>query len=96
MEPADKPKTGTCVAITSETFDSSGARTSFERWHGIVKSAEVNGYLVVLGGTKQGQEFFIPQSAELRRLPGGHFHFEESDEWVSPQFMYTMTNRVSS
>ena len=89
MEKPTEPAQGTCVAIISEQFDSSGNRTFFDRWHGIVQSVGNDGYFVTLGGNKQGQEFVIPLSAELRPLPGGHFYFEESDEWVAPLFMYT-------
>ena len=96
MDKPAKPEVGTCVAVIHERYDSSGERTSFERWHGVVESVNAEGYLLTLGGVRHGQDYLIPISGELRPLPGGHFHFEESDEWVAPLFMYKTETRQRS
>jgi|WetSurMetagenome_2_1015567.scaffolds.fasta_scaffold828970_1 hypothetical protein len=88
------PTPGICVVIIFENFDSTGARVSFRRCHGIVKSVADDGYFVVLGGANKGQVLVIPKSAVLSPLPGGHFYFEESDEWVAPLFLHKVSDRT--
>lgn len=88
MSKAKTPKQGTCIAVNFRNIDSTGNSTSVERCHGIIESIGAEGYVIAFGGVREGQRYVIPLTAEIRRAPGGHFYFPDSDEWVAPVFYH--------
>ena len=96
MSSGDRVAVGDCIAVAISRYDSSGERLSFDRIHGTLQRHDEEGYHLLLNGRFAGEEISVPPDAEPRKMPGGHFFFEESDEWVAPAFAFFMEIRSTS
>jgi hypothetical protein len=80
------PSPGTCIGMNFRYIDANQNEVALERCHGIVESADADGYVVILGGANLGERVNVPPDAQWLALPGGMFFFPDSNEWISPAF----------